>query len=45
MPTWSNDFDSGPPKLSEEELAKVDGVSRTHEIERLTDIDCVEEVA
>ena len=38
MPTWSNEFDSGPPKLAEEELAKVDGVSRTHEIERLTDM-------
>eukprot|EP00439_Symbiodinium_sp_Y106_P061355 s5691_g9.t1 len=36
MPTWSNDFDSGPPRLDEEELAKVDGVSRSHEIERLT---------
>ena len=36
MPTWSNDFDSGPPNLDEEELAKVDGVSRSHEIERLT---------
>ena len=37
-PTWSNDFDSGPPKVAEEELVKVDEVSRTHEIERLTDM-------
>ena len=36
MPTWSNDFESGPPKIEGEELAKVDGVSRAHEIERLT---------
>ena len=35
MPTWSNEFESGPPKLEGEELAKVDGVSRSHEIERL----------
>ena len=38
MPTWSNDFESGPPKLEEEELVKVDGVARTHEIGRLTDM-------
>ena len=36
MPTWSNDFESGPPKIEGEELARVDGVSRAHEIERLT---------
>ena len=36
MPTWSNDFESGPPKIEGEELAKVDGVSRAHEVERLT---------
>ena len=38
MPTWSNDFESGPPKLEEEELVKVDGVTRTHEIGRLADM-------
>ena len=41
MPTWSNDFESGPPKIEGEELAKVDGVSRAHEIERLTKIEQV----
>ena len=38
MPTWSNDFESGPPRLEGEELAKVDGISRSHEIERLTEM-------
>lgn len=38
MPTWSNDFESGPPKLSEQELSRVHGISRMHEIERLTNM-------
>ena len=37
-PTWSHEFEEGPPKLSEEELSEVDKQSRKTEIERLTDM-------
>ena len=37
-PTWSHDFEEGPPKLSDEELAEVDKQSRKTELERLTDM-------
>ena len=36
MPTWSNDFENGSPKLSDEEMEKIEGVSKKHEIEKLT---------
>ena len=38
VPTWSHDFDEGPPKLEEHELEAVDRQSRKTEIERLMDM-------
>ena len=35
LPTWSNKFEDGPPKLTDEELETVDNQSRSFEIERL----------
>ena len=35
LPTWSNNFEDGPPKLTDEELENVDNESRAFEIERL----------
>ena len=38
VPTWSHDFDEGPPKLEEHELEVIDRQSRKTEIERLMDM-------
>ena len=38
VPTWSHDFDEGPPKLEEHELEVIDWQSRKTEIERLMDM-------
>ena len=38
IPTWSHDFDEGPPKLEEYELEVIDRQSRKTEIERLMDM-------
>ena len=38
VPTWSRDFEAGPPKLEEHELEAVDQQSRKTEIERLMDL-------
>ena len=38
LPTWSNDFEDGPPKLTDEELENVDNESRAFEIERLEEM-------
>ena len=38
VPTWSHEFEEGPPKLEEHELEAVDRQSRKTEIERLMDI-------
>ena len=44
MPKWSNKFEDGPPKLDEDELAKVDVTSREHEISRLTEMKVLKEL-
>ena len=38
VPTWSHEFEEGPPKLEEHELEAVDLQSRKTEIERLMDM-------
>ena len=38
VPTWSQEFEEGPPKLEEHELEAVDRQSRKTEIERLMDM-------
>ena len=38
VPTWSHEFEEGPPKLEEHELEAVDRQSRKTEIERLMDM-------
>ena len=38
VPTWSHEFDEGPPKLEEHELEVIDRQSRKTEIERLMDM-------
>ena len=38
VPTWSHEFEEGPPKLEEHELEAVDRQSRKAEIERLMDM-------
>ena len=38
VPTWSLEFEEGPPKLEEHELEAVDRQSRKTEIERLMDM-------
>ena len=38
VPTWSHDFDEGPPKLEEHELEAIERQSRKTEIERLMDM-------
>ena len=38
VPTWSHDFDEGPPKLEEHELEAIDRQSWKTEIERLMDM-------
>ena len=42
LPTWSHSFEEGPPKLTEDELEKVDVVSREKEIDSLMKMKNVE---
>ena len=44
LPTWLHSFEEGPPKLTDEELEKVDVVSRETEIDRLTKMKVLKEL-
>ena len=44
MPKWSNKFEDEPSKVDEDELTKVDVVSREHEISRLTEMKVLKEL-
>ena len=45
VPTWSHEFEEGPPKLEEHELEAVDRQSRKTEIERLMDMKVLKPVS
>ena len=45
VPTWSHDFEEGPPKLEEHELEAVDRQSRKTEIHRLMDMNVLKPIS